>query len=71
MKRKHSKIKRAILAIIALFSITSVDAATLMAGSCRGISTSSGFKYVGTYCEDFQCTVTSTYIFDSWCPYQI
>jgi len=47
------------------------NAATLKAGTCRGISTANGFKYVGTYCEDYACTVTSTHIFDSWCPYSI
>ena len=46
-------------------------AATLKGGTCRGISTANGYKYVGTYCEDYACTVTSTYMFDSWCPYQV
>lgn len=49
----------------------SVSAATLKAGSCRGVSTANGYKYVGTYCEDFACTVTSTYMFDTYCPYQV
>lgn len=46
-------------------------AATLKSGTCRGISTEKGYKYVGTYCEDFACTVTTTYMFDSWCPYSV
>ncbi len=44
-------------------------AATLK--TCEGISTDRGYKYVGVYCVDFACTVTTTRMFDSWCPYQI
>ena len=47
------------------------QAATLKAGTCRGVSTQQGYKYVGTYCVDFKCTVTTTLIFDSWCPYTV
>ena len=71
MKRKHYSVKRLILAIIAIFTLSHVQAATLKVGSCRAISTTNGLQYVGTYCEDFSCTVTSTYIFKTWCPYQI
>ncbi len=48
-----------------------VSAANLKPGTCRGISTSNGYKYVGTYCVDFQCTVTTTMMFDSFCPFSI
>lgn len=52
-----------------LLVIPNADAATLKAGTCRGIATTSGYKYVGTYCVDFSCSVTVTLIFSSYCPY--
>lgn len=54
-----------------LISASSAQAATLKSGTCRGISTSTGYKYVGTYCVDFQCTTTVRLIFDSYCPYEV
>lgn len=63
-------IKKLILALALVIPMVAISA-TLKAGSCRGISTSQGYKYVGLYCEDYQCTVVTQYIFDSWCPYQI
>ena len=63
--------KNLFIALICIASFTTANAATLKPGTCRGISTQNGFKYVGDYCEDFQCTVVSRYIFDSWCPYTI
>jgi hypothetical protein len=51
--------------------IGAANAATLKAGTCRGVSTNSGYKYVGTYCVDFSCSVTTTLMFDSWCPYSV
>jgi Co/Zn/Cd efflux system component len=61
------------LLLIAVFGLASnlANAATLKSGSCRGVSTPNGFKYVGTYCEDYACSVISTYMFDSWCPYSV
>lgn len=58
-----------ILASLALSGVA--EAATLKSGSCRGINTQQGYKYVGTYCIDYQCTVTTTLMFDSWCPYNV
>lgn len=58
------------LLVSALALISSLaNAATLKSGSCRGVSTSNGFKYVGTYCEDYACTVTSVRMFNSFCPF--
>ena len=57
--------------LVGLTTTTEVNADTLKAGSCRGISTSNGYKYVGTYCVDFSCSVERTVMFDSWCPYNI
>jgi hypothetical protein len=39
--------------------------------SCEGISTAQGYRYVGTYCVDFQCKYTTTRIFTSYCPYSL
>lgn len=38
---------------------------------CEGISTQQGYKFIGTYCVDYQCKYTTTRIFDSYCPYTI
>ena len=58
------------LAVLAAFSSVA-DAATLKSGTCRGVNTPNGYKYVGTYCIDYGCTVVQTYMFDSYCPYSI
>lgn len=39
--------------------------------SCEGISTAQGYRYVGTYCVDYQCKYTTTRVFTSYCPYSI
>ena len=39
--------------------------------SCEGISTNQGYRYVGTYCVDYQCKYTTTRIFTSYCPYNL
>ena len=39
--------------------------------SCEGISTTQGYRYVGTYCVDYQCKYTTTRIFTSYCPYSL
>ncbi len=36
---------------------------------CEGISTSQGYKYVGTYCVDYACTFVVRKMFDEYCPY--
>lgn len=60
-----------VIAALLVGLTTTVNADTLKTGSCRGISTSNGYKYVGTYCVDFRCSVERTVMFDSWCPYMI
>jgi len=57
--------------IVAMLFAGAADAATLKSGTCHGVSTPQGYRYVGTYCVDFQCTVTTTLIFDSYCPYSV
>lgn len=74
------RIRIAILAIqlcagVALFAtlITALPAyaraGTLL--KCEGISTQQGYKFIGTYCVDYQCKYTTTRIFDSYCPYTL
>lgn len=60
-----------LLCVTALLVNSGVQAATLKAGTCKGISTSSGYKYVGTYCVDFACTVVTDLIFDTYCPHSV
>ncbi len=53
--------------IFSLFLSSSAYAGRLV--SCQGVSTSQGFRYVGTYCYDFACTYTYTKTYSSYCPY--
>ena len=64
--------KLSMVFLIAALAFSGVaEAATLKSGTCHGVSTPQGYKYVGTYCVDFQCTVTTTLMFDSYCPYSV
>ena len=73
--RSNWSTRRASISCIVLSALLAfsggVQAATLKSGTCRGVSTPQGYKYVGTYCVDFQCTVTTTLMFDSYCPYSV
>ena len=62
-------IKKLFILVIIFSSITYCYSATLK--KCEGVSTSSGYKYVGTYCVDYQCKYIITRIFDEYCPYRI
>lgn len=60
--------KRLILLIVALASTAALArAGTLL--KCDFISTQQGGRYVGTYCVDYNCQYTVTYVFTSYCPY--
>lgn len=59
----------AILAANLAPSIAVARAGTLL--RCEGISTQQGFKYVGTYCLDYQCQYVTTRVFDSYCPFSL
>jgi hypothetical protein len=39
--------------------------------SCEGINTAQGYRYVGTYCVDYQCKYTTTRVFSSYCPFSL
>ena len=63
-------------AIISAFVIvaTAPQEAQARAGtliSCEGINTAQGYRYVGTYCVDYQCKYTTTRVFTSYCPYSL
>ena len=65
-----------VTAIISAFVIvaTAPQEAHARAGtliSCEGINTAQGYRYVGTYCVDYQCKYTTTRVFTSYCPYNI
>ena len=64
---KHS----IVLLVAALIFTCAAEASTLKSGTCHGVSTPQGYKYVGTYCVDYQCTVVTTLMFDSYCPYTV
>lgn len=60
--------KRILLLIAAVASTAAfARAGTLL--KCDFIVTPQGGRYVGTYCVDFNCQYTETYIFTSYCPF--
>lgn len=64
--------KRLIVFLVAsMVFFGTAEGATLKSGTCRGVFTPQGYKYVGTYCVDYQCSVTTTLMFDSYCPYSV
>jgi len=38
---------------------------------CEGVSTSSGFIYIGTYCVDFACNYVTRRSFRTYCPHSV
>ena len=62
---------RRLLVSIAIFVIASNAYASMNLKKCEGISTSEGFKWVGTYCVDFACSYVTTRMVDAYCPYTI
>lgn len=66
--------KKVIATIAAITMAVAVPIVYARAGtliSCEGISTNQGYRYVGTYCVDYQCKYTTTRIFTSYCPYNL
>lgn len=67
--------KQLIASVLAAASMSTIaPVAEARAGTllrCEGISTPHGYKYVGTYCVDFQCQYVTTRVFDTYCPYSI
>lgn len=55
------------LILVFLYFETLANSGTLR--KCEPISTSAGFKYVGTYCIDYECKFVVRKIFDVYCPY--
>ena len=54
-----------ILTVVA--AVAYARAGTLL--KCDFISTQQGPRYVGTYCVDYNCQYTVTYVFTSYCPF--
>lgn len=60
--------KRILLLIAAVASTTVLArAGTLL--KCDFVMTQQGARYVGTYCVDYNCQYTETYVFTSYCPF--
>jgi hypothetical protein len=57
--------------LISLFTALPAFARAGQLISCEGISTAQGYRYVGTYCVDYQCKYTTTRIFTSYCPFSL
>ena len=48
-------------------TIAFANSGTLL--KCDGISTATGYQYVGTYCVDYECKFVVIKIFNEYCPY--
>lgn len=57
--------------VIVMAAPTEVQARAGTLISCEGIMTGQGYRYVGTYCVDYQCKYTTTRVFSSYCPTNI
>ncbi len=55
------------LILAATATVVYARAGTLL--KCDFISTQQGPRYVGTYCVDYNCQYTVTYVFTSYCPF--
>ena len=64
-------IRKTIVIGAVLFALAPLSAVAATLQKCEGVSTPNGFKYVGTYCMDYDCKYVERYVFDSWCPYNI
>ncbi len=53
--------------LLLVTNLTFGRAGTLL--KCEPITTVAGFKYVGTYCIDYECKFVVRKIFDEYCPY--
>ena len=67
--KKGGSMFKKIIAVLLIALPLSASAGRML--SCDGMSTSNGYKYVGTYCMDFNCTYVQRYVFDSYCPYNM
>lgn len=60
---------KSILALILAITATVVYARAGTLIKCDFVSTAQGPRYVGTYCVDYNCQYTETYVFTSYCPF--
>jgi hypothetical protein len=61
-------VKKIIFVLLVALPLTALAGRLL---KCEGVSTAQGFKYVGTYCMDYNCKYVQRYVFSSYCPYNI
>ena len=57
----------ALLATLITALPASARAGTLL--KCDFVFTSQGYRYVGTYCVDYECKYVERLVFDSYCPF--
>ncbi len=72
MKNIHMTCLKFATGIALLSAIVTSLPAFARAGTllkCDFISTQQGPRYVGTYCVDYNCQYTVTYVFTSYCPF--
>lgn len=67
---KRMILKAALVATVLLVS-SAANAMHLKAGTCKVVAASTGQKWVGVYCVDLQCSVTTILTFDEYCPYHV
>ena len=53
--------------IICIPGTADARAGTLV--KCDFVFTSQGYRYVGTYCMDYECKYVERLIFESYCPF--
>jgi hypothetical protein len=64
----ESMIKKIIAVLLITLPLSALAGKLL---KCEGVMTNSGYKYVGTYCMDFNCTYVQRFVFSSYCPYSV
>ena len=60
-----------LVGMILLFTTDSLFAKAGTLLKCEPVSTQTGYKYIGTYCVDYECKFVVRKIFDEYCPYLI
>ena len=64
----------ALTAAIGIAGVIFLGTAFARAGTlvkCDGVSTNEGYRYIGTYCVDYECKYVTRRTFTSYCPYSI
>jgi len=67
--KKGGSMFKKIIAVLLIVLPLSASAGRML--KCDGVMTNTGYKYVGTYCMDLNCTYVQRFVFDSYCPYNM